>query len=156
MSCCSSKLIHSGGGHSSGCCNEVIYDYSTHCCENKAIVPKVSIWRCILDQPAGRCWDFTVGWFTCPIGWRGRHSYVCLDGPNSNCWAAYSDGVWDEFNPFYPFGGSDEGYTRMCNENKVCPSEKAEYGKPKKNGYNGVYNNCHHQAGNCSNIFSII
>ena len=153
VSCCGGKLIHSGGGNTSGCCNNVIYDYSSDCCESGVIVPKVSVWKCVLSSPLGASCDYTAGWVTCPFGWRFRHSFVCLDGPNENCFGADKRGIWGPFDPEDPWGYGDEGYTKICNENKVCPSEKTKFGTTKFANYNFFYNNCHHQAGNCSNVF---
>ena len=137
-----------------GCCaNKAIYEFDTECCESGSVVGKVTVWKCVRNSIAGRCFDYSLGWFTCPFGWRGRHSYVCLDGPDLNCWSASFDGIWGVYNPSDPFGDGDEGYTSSCSESKVCPSEKAGYGMSKNSGYNPIYNNCHQQSGNCWSFY---
>ena len=93
--CCGGKTIYVGPGGQS-CCNGKVYSPDRECCEDKTIVAKVKIWNCIVDEGLNlaRCYDYSpLGWVGCPLGWRGRHSYVCLDGPNLGCFSAYKEGV---------------------------------------------------------------
>ena len=152
--CCGGKTIYVGPGGQS-CCNEKVYTPERECCEDKTIVAKVKIWNCIVDEGLNiaRCWDYSFGWFACPLGWRGRHSYVCLDGPNLGCFSAYKEGFttgeWEIFDPNNPFG-QITGHTTSCKENLTCPGTKKGYSTPNPNaGYNFLINNCHQQSGNC-------
>jgi RHS repeat-associated protein len=152
--CCGGKTIYVGPGGQS-CCNEKVYTPERECCEDKTIVAKVKIWNCIVDEGLNlaRCWDYSFGWVACPLGWRGRHSYVCLDGPNLGCFSAYKEGFttgeWEIFDPNNPFG-QITGHTTSCKENLTCPATKKGYSTPNPNaGYNFLINNCHQQSGNC-------
>lgn len=138
--CCGGKLIHSGDGIYRGCCNDVVYDSSTHCCENRKIVPKVSFWRCVSNDPdsflgiSGCWWDNSLGFLTCPFGIRARHSYVCCDGPDQNCFEVQKDGVLPTSGA--PWGPKGPGKVPgSCNEDKVCPSAKEQNCKSCKTPY---------------------
>ena len=130
-------------------------------CENGLLVPLVSLWRCVQNQylGLGRCWDYTVGWVACPFGLRARHSYVCCDGSNKNCfdadnqrsramWPSCSGPYWQTYGPakidtaWIHFDGT-------CTEWKVCPAEKERYCKPAVIPFSLFDPNCHHHnAGN--------
>jgi RHS repeat-associated protein len=135
-------------------------DRRFNCCENDQLVPLVSLWRCVQNKylGLGRCWDYTVGWVACPLGLRARHSYVCCDGSNKNCfdadnmrpramWPSCSGPYWQPYDPakidtaWIHFDGT-------CTEWKVCPAEKESYCKPAVIPFSLFGPNCHHNAGN--------
>ena len=131
-----------------GCCNGKLYDIRAACCESGKIVAKVSLWRCIRND-YGFIFDWSFGLATCPLGRRARHSYVCCDGENRNCFDAQKatvlrggGGGWMQCQP-------DLTVRPLCIEYRMCPSEKSPYCRP---AIIPVYKfpgpTCHHHAGN--------
>jgi len=126
-------------------CGGQPHDSRFNCCENNVLVPLVTIWRCVVFNPAAHCLDYIPGILTCPFGWRFRHSYVCMDGPNEDCYSAYGDDLWGPYDP----RNSGNGGPGPCNEVKVCPAQKERYETPLMHWpYNTLSQNYHHQAGN--------
>ncbi len=140
-------------------CAGIAYREDESCCEEGVIVKKVPIWRCVENQLFGwsRCFDYSVGWFTCPLGYRIRHSYICCADDNQDCYQAnnnsggwipnYRGRYWISYEPntvrdWINWEGS-------CRKDLVCPKAKSNYCQARYITFSIFGPNCHHHSGNC-------
>jgi RHS repeat-associated protein len=166
------KPINSFDLYGLACCNGTYYNPDTECCENEKIVLKESIWLCerslnLTVTITGQVNPFTLCPseqevnFGTPIYYlcylygnrpgtclpsRPRHSYLCCDGANKNCYGmqAYQDTAKTKPAQKGDPIPRESKLTGICEEHKVCPALKkkkcnnptAEY------DYQWYYSNC--------------
>ena len=156
FSCCNGKTYEPAG---QGCSNKKIYSTATECCEGGEAVSKVPIWTCappnndVPDSmaPVICLLDIVPGVVTQPFGCRFKHSYVCIDGPNENCWGIDSNCSISictvDWSPYVP------KHQGPWKEKIVCP-EKRTYSSHTFNlTYGFFYPKCSHHSGTCGEYY---
>ncbi len=147
------------------CCNGVQYDPAAQCCENDVVVDQVSVRHCtrpLNNSYVGPALYNTLG----VVGWgsnhwlpqQPRHSYICCDGANKNCFGmqqTQKDSM--DKTKYYDTKKTKPVYTKkgdsiskeylttgVCYEHKVCPSsKKSTCDNPKAPyDYNWHHSNC--------------
>ncbi len=91
------------------CCNGVVYDPETQCCEDGHVVSKVSVWICI--RTVGAWWGSTGP----------GHKDVCCDGPYKHCYG-HSHNRIKKGQPIPQQNPTPD--VSKCREKKVCPKNK--------------------------------
>ena len=138
------------------CCNGKEYYPDISCCENNEVVERVSLWHCTrpLNAPyVGVAAYYTTGWIgwwsNCWIPQQARHSYVCCDGVNQNCFGMQQR---QPNNAFTKEGDSipqEKKPTGACYEYKVCPTVKKTACETPTAPYHWYTHNCNVWAASC-------